>query len=241
MANACVLCSEPLTEEIGHPGGSDWWTYDCPNCGRFRIVGSIADGDIRNKWTGGQAAKLSHSVWKMQKNSTEPMLDTHLVDSILKANTNPDPFEQAANLLLYIGGAFRLGEARWLMPNYLRACMGSLDVDGAAFVLKSLTEQGLIEGNVSKNMNAPLRVYGTLSFHGWQKYHELQRAANSSRKAFMAMKFGDAVLNKIVDLHFRAAVEATGFELVRLDDAPGAGLIDDRLRVEIRTARFLIA
>jgi nucleoside 2-deoxyribosyltransferase len=32
-----------------------------------------------------------------------------------------------------------------------------------------------------------------------------------------------------------------GFKLTRLDDDPKAGIIDDRLRVEIRTSRFLIA
>ena len=33
----------------------------------------------------------------------------------------------------------------------------------------------------------------------------------------------------------------TGFTLRRLDDVPRAGLIDDRLRVEIRACRFLLA
>jgi nucleoside 2-deoxyribosyltransferase len=36
-------------------------------------------------------------------------------------------------------------------------------------------------------------------------------------------------------------VAATGFDLKRLDEGQPAGLIDDRLRVEIRQCRFLIA
>ena len=59
--------------------------------------------------------------------------------------------------------------------------------------------------------------------------------------SFMAMKFGDAVLDTLVDAHLRPAVAMTGFKLKRLDDEPRAGLIDDRLRVEIRACRFLIA
>ncbi|MBI5115192.1 nucleoside 2-deoxyribosyltransferase [Candidatus Poribacteria bacterium] len=57
----------------------------------------------------------------------------------------------------------------------------------------------------------------------------------------MAMKFGDATLDKVLDQVFRPCVKQTGFELFRLDDVPRAGLIDDRLRVEIQACDFLIA
>jgi nucleoside 2-deoxyribosyltransferase len=40
---------------------------------------------------------------------------------------------------------------------------------------------------------------------------------------------------------FKEAVSLTGFELKRSDEAPKAGLIDLRMRVEIRTAKFVIA
>ena len=53
--------------------------------------------------------------------------------------------------------------------------------------------------------------------------------------------FGDTELDTIYRDHFKAAVGATGFDLKRLDEGQPAGLIDDRLRVEIRQSRFLIA
>jgi nucleoside 2-deoxyribosyltransferase len=55
------------------------------------------------------------------------------------------------------------------------------------------------------------------------------------------MKFGEPVLDNIIDNYFRRAVTDTGFQLFRLDDKPEAGLIDARLRNEIRNCRFLIA
>ncbi len=55
------------------------------------------------------------------------------------------------------------------------------------------------------------------------------------------MQFGDPQLDTIYQEHFKAAVKSTGFDLKRLDEGQPAGLIDDRLRVEIRQARFLIA
>jgi len=55
------------------------------------------------------------------------------------------------------------------------------------------------------------------------------------------MEYGDEELDAVVRDHWKAAVHETGFDLRRLDDQPAAGLLDDRLRVEILTSRFLIA
>ena len=55
------------------------------------------------------------------------------------------------------------------------------------------------------------------------------------------MKFGDQVLDQIVDSVFKPSVKQAGFDLIKLDDEPKAGLIDDRLRVEIQSSQFLIA
>ncbi len=80
----------------------------------------------------------------------------------------------------------------------------------------------------------------TLSFQGWERYEQLWRRAPTGRTAFMAMEYGNQSLDRLVNDHFRVAVRETGFYLRRLDDEPRAGLIDDRLRVEIQSARFLI-
>jgi hypothetical protein len=57
----------------------------------------------------------------------------------------------------------------------------------------------------------------------------------------MAMQFGDAEFNRVVNDCFKPAVKAAGFELRLLTDGQPAGLIDDQLRVALRTARFVIA
>src|SRR5262245_37412315 len=72
-------------------------------------------------------------------------------------------------------------------------------------------------------------------------FEQLRRGTPSSRRAFMAMQYGDPIPDQLVNDHFPPAVAQTGFELRRADDSHAAGLIDDRLRVEIRSARFLIA
>lgn len=56
----------------------------------------------------------------------------------------------------------------------------------------------------------------------------------------MAMQFGNDTIDAMFRECFKPAVAATGFELRRLDDKPTAGVIDNRLRVEIRRSRFLV-
>lgn len=80
-----------------------------------------------------------------------------------------------------------------------------------------------------------------LTFAGWRRFQELQQTRTASRIAFMAMPFGKQPLNTIYTDHWKPAVARAGFQLTRLDEAPSAGLIDDQLRVAIRTSRFLLA
>jgi len=58
----------------------------------------------------------------------------------------------------------------------------------------------------------------------------------------MAMAFGDSELTMVLNNCFRKAVSETGFELRVLNDHEHqrAGLIDDRLRTELKGARFLV-
>ncbi|WP_158934066.1 hypothetical protein [Burkholderia sp. S171] len=79
-----------------------------------------------------------------------------------------------------------------------------------------------------------------LKMDGWIRYEAAKRLQIDSRTAFMAMQF-DPDLLRIVDEYFKPAVARAGFELKLLTDNQPAGLIDDQLRVALRTARFVIA
>jgi hypothetical protein len=105
------------------------------------------------------------------------------------------------------------------------------------FVLEYLQHVGRIEGDFDVTGGGLFR----LTYEGWQYYTELTRGARGSKRVFMAMPFKEAELARFVEEVFCPAVSQTGFELFRLDAEPEAGLIDNRLRVEIRRARFLIA
>jgi hypothetical protein len=97
---------------------------------------------------------------------------------------------------------------------------------------KKLFDETLVGGN---------RLDIKLTVAGWEVYEHLKKAAVESRTAFMAMKFGDATLDRTVDECFRPAVARAGFELRKLTDQQPAGLIDDQLRAALLSGRFVIA
>ncbi len=55
------------------------------------------------------------------------------------------------------------------------------------------------------------------------------------------MGFSEAPTDELFRGHFKPAALRAGFELLRLDEEPVAGPIDERLRVEIRRSAFLVA
>jgi hypothetical protein len=110
-------------------------------------------------------------------------------------------------------------------------------MSGLAWLLRQKEVNRLVENNASQSGPNWL----LLTFEGWQRYEELKHKMVESRKAFMAMKFGDGELDRVVDECFKPAVVRTGFELRILMEAQPAGLIDDQMRVALRTSRFVIA
>jgi len=108
-----------------------------------------------------------------------------------------------------------------------RSIIGAKSDDGFALVVKHLIENGMLKGNAFGTMGTPFGANITLSFEAWGYYEDLNRGSSNYRKAFIAMEFGDQVLNQIVDSVFKPSVKQAGFDLFKLDDEPKAGLIDD--------------
>ena len=129
------------------------------------------------------------------------------------------------------------GTATDLLPLELRATIGTESDDGALWALRQARALDYLEADESH----PGTFKATLTAEGWQRHAELMRDGAASRHAFMAMKFNDPDLDRVYWEHFKPAVMATGFDLRRADEGhKAAGLIDNRMRVEIRTSRFLL-
>jgi hypothetical protein len=242
MNNKCPVCDSDLKHIQSSYEGKDATFFSCPLCGNFILSGSLISTLPHIKEANKNAgAKLSHSLRRMHEEGDRPFLYTTTVDKILE-RPFPNPKEQADLLIRWLGENVEgPGETVRIEPTTHKSIVGAKSDDGFALVVKHLFDIGLIIGNYIEGMGSGGKAEATLSFDGWEYFENLKRGSSTYRKAFIAMKFGDPLLDKILKDHFKPCVKQTGFELYRLDDVPKAGLIDDRLRVEIQSSDFLIA
>ena len=152
----------------------------------------------------------------------------------------PKPSEQLNNFILWLGNNVpSLGKLLIIDKSLVQAEIGASTNDGVDKIIDYLANKNIVEEKKFASVaGSHIERQVTLSIDGWERYEDLKRGSLSSRKVFMAMQYGDKELDNLVTNCFRPAVKDTGFDLHRLDDVPKAGLIDDRLRVEIRTSCF---
>jgi hypothetical protein len=233
-------------ELMGEPRAfDDKIEFQCHNCGVFRLT-STASAIVRKAgYAPMERAKLGYGLRRL---GGGVLVTSHSLESIIQETKLPDASALQDNLLLYMHSELAgPGESIELWAPALCGWLGALSATSARWAIDQALAAGLIIGEVNKRFSAPesakqFRVTdATLTIKGWARVEELLRSASGSHKAFMAMKFGDPQLDAVFREYFKPAVGQTGFDLMRLDDEPRAGLIDDRLRLEIRTSRFMIA
>ena len=232
----CPVCGTPLKD--GRHDYGDKAYFNCPRCGLFGLTRS-AEATLPSLLADRRkAAILSYGISRTQRHGPDTLLlDFDLCKKIVETGTLPTPQEQAENLIRWLGANLPgPGEEIRISFDEHGAIIGAQSDSGFHFVVNGLMTAGLLMGQHLLDGHSDV----TLSFAGWEQFEELRRGTPSGHKAFMAMEYGDPILDRLVNDHFRAAVRETGFDLRRLDDEPRAGLIDDRLRVEIQSSRFLI-
>lgn len=240
MTNPCPVCKTELrkTESRG-----DRYFYDCPRCGPFSLSGTVQtmiQGQLEQYKDG--SAKLSHALYRMTRRQQWAMVTSDLLENILVQTELPRPQEQLENLILWLGESQPSMGRVIQVTNDAIAAIGVIDSAGLGFMVSQAIDAGLVSGSVQQMMSGDCIIPSAqLTLSGWKWFEDLNRGKSSSRMAFMAMQFGDQELDRIYGDHFKLAVAATGFDLKRVDEGQPAGLIDDRLRVDIRQSRFLIA
>jgi hypothetical protein len=164
------------------------------------------------------------------------VFDAEECERIVKADYLPTPQEQAENPIRWLGNNLSgPGDEINIAYSHHGAAAGALSEESFDFVVDGLVNSGILKSR-GRTMSSGIQV--TLTFEGWRLYEELRRGTPSGRKAFIAMEYGHADLDTLVNDHFKPAVAETGFVLRRLDDDQPAGLIDDRLTIQ--SSRFLL-
>lgn len=248
MPSECPVCNTELkVEPSRNPPGRDAKTFSCPRCGNFvlsdTLIACLPDILQKDK---DAVTKISHALRTMQRINEKVELSNHNIDAILKTPL-PRPKEQADLLIRWFaeqssdpGNIVRI-DTPIIDPNRISSIcsiIGAKSIPCFNLVLNHLIKIHFVKVVTTDDMRS--NSY-QLTFEGWNHYETLLKGGATYHKAFMAMKFGDSDLNNVLENVFKPSVKMAGFELFKLDDEPRAGLIDDRLRVEIQSSDFLIA
>jgi hypothetical protein len=247
----CPICFTPL---LGNPVETmEFCGFACPRCGRWAIktdpggleltIGRKIENNERPLHL---RSRLSHILQRQQPNvmgsrwaEFEPRdLDSWHLDEPL-----PSPSEQLDALIIWIAEhqPSPAESARVKFPG-ISAWVGATITkppsdNGVGWLLEQENAAEFIERRGAESGAELFR----LKMSGWARYEMLKRRSIESKKVLMAMKFGDAELDAVVKDCFVPAVARTGFELRTLIQKQPAGLIDDQLRVALRTSRFVVA
>ncbi len=248
MSGYCPICQSASNIKY-EDNDKSITNVDCKSCGKFELTNSalimFQRSVVKDK-----VLSLSFTIRQNQTSKQSFKIDTVMMRKLLSTPFNSlKPFEQANKLLLWIGNNVGKpnGETNIELKNLL-SVIGSSDEDGLKYVAYYLKDQGYI-----KNINFSYSTQdgagyppedlltAQMTFKGWAKFEELERTNKDSKLVFMAMKYGDDELELIYKRNIKKALDSTGFEIRKLEDEKRAGLIDDKLRVEIRRSKFLIA
>lgn len=188
---------------------------------------------------------------KNQRSDDENIkLTEKIYDKVVKHFELPKPKEQADNLIRLLGSSIKTPEDKIKIENYnsIVSKIGAANKKGLIYIIENLLDNNLVDCEPLKNARVDFsrdrytldgRHIG-LTFKGWEEYEKIKRGEVNTQTAFMAMEFDNDELDDVYFNHLKPCVEETGFELIILKEKPKAGLIDDRLRTEIRNAEFLL-
>ena len=229
---------------VGH--SFDGRSFECQVCGAFRATGSALEDSNQlqsHKLNDKKRAALSHFL-RINQSSTEkpPLIDPDWLKKFIEDAQLPTPAQQATNIIRYIGDLIEAsGRPLKTFPDSFFAAVGSPNPEFAHSISKELLEAGMLSGILKESMgNRGNMLNIGLTLAGWEKYELERRGKIAGSYGFIAMKFGDPVLDPFVTCVVKPAIIDIGYTLIDLREVARAGIIDNILREKIRDSAFVL-
>lgn len=227
------------------------WTRELPGFGTRHYASGrkvyIVQARMEGR-TARQRAALSHQVRISERGSCLPMLTTDWLDHFVIDAHSPSPALQATNLIRAVGDyQSDTGEGYFIDGIRDAPLIGAFNQSMFDQLLRELiARETLVKLGTAKRENP--RGVGVLegalfglSLDGWERYESERRGKIAGRYGFLAMKFGDAVLDAFAERVIKPMIsEALGYKVIDLRDVARAGVIDNILREQIRDAAFVL-
>ena len=250
---ACRICGSSDAELLYRAGFAQ---TTCERCGAWYIRGRDAyewqpadwllEEMDRNIWhesrrvADSRRGRLSHLIRRQQRGRPvevpiRPLAVWSLDDPL------PLPAELGDNLLLWLAERQPSFDAAVVVDRgsarAAAAWIGAPRNDDDRALLWWLFDSLLVTRIASEDRNW---THVRLTYAAWERVEELRQSRVVGRRAFMAMKFIPEMHQVFTDCFKPAALRA-GFELETVLEGQPAGLIDDQMRVRIRSARFVVS
>ena len=244
----CPVCKSKINDADSREY-NDCRRIQCGRCGTFEIglLGSELIRNVNNMTRDAISYRLRQISYR---NEGRPLrIDTDLIRRLIADAQFPNPIEQAENLILWLGkrkagskSPIDANENITLRSSYIASIAGcSSSPETVAYLLRQMMGARWLEQSQAiprgEDPIFPIR----LTFEGWRRFEEIKTSPQNGRRGFMAMEFGNSRLDVVYRECFVAAVSDAGFTLQRIDEGQPAGLIDDQMRIAIRTSQFVLA
>jgi hypothetical protein len=234
----CPFCCLPIQYEINTRARSVAITCKC--CGTYQLTGDAET--VLSHWNYSEQkwAAASFQIRRVSDRAGPPLTKEMLKEILANAEL-PLPTDALDEIVIWLATHSRWpGDSFHIRDPEYRAIFGAFDAEVFDAYLNWLLETGWISGIDVGSMEGAAIQDARLTPAGWDHFRELTTTGLGSRHAFMAMQFGEPGLDSVVQEYFLPAVKSAGFDLRRVIDNQGAGLIDDQMRVAIRTSRFVV-
>lgn len=229
--------------------GRDSDGIDCKVCGRFEISGSAGPGIVNPKvanLSAVQRAYFSHRLRQQAQEEHAPLITTDWLKRVLDDARLPSPSMQANNLIRLIGDQVSETGKPYFPHQSIPAIVGAPNPSALYRLIDQLVERGLIlkvgsEQRPSDTGGVVQKGVYDLTLDGWERYESERRGQIAGGYGFIALKFGDGLLDRFVKEVVKPTVrKGIGYDLVDMRDVAQAGVIDNIMRAQIRDAAFVI-
>ena len=185
-------------------------------------------------------ARLTTLLVEMRRDGEKcPVVTTNLINSAI-ARSDLHPHQRANRLLGYLcdiaprlGGLFKFDEAKKTKAMIVSE---SSDEQEVGFLANYLHNLGLVNATITGNGQL---IGFEITVNGHAHVYDIAQATDPAQ-VFVAMWFGNEV-KSLYDNGIKPAVEAAGYEAMRIDQKLDVDKIDDAIIAEIRRSRFIVA
>ena len=246
----CPVCNGAFGRCRTKPTPNDAYVFTCDGCGHFEISGTALAVWFPNRprLTEIQRVALSHALRTASRGDAPLFLTTEWIEVFVHDARLPTPSTQAANLIALIGDYIsENGKGYFIDDVPDTPLVGAFNRAMFNELLQELVEGNLVKRLEPAQINNPRdggviqgSRYG-LTLDGWDRYHAEKSGRFAGRYGFIAMKFGDRVLDRFINEVVKPAVSNhIGYGLIDLRDVSQAGVIDNIIRTQIRDAAFVL-